>query len=77
MKIEIDLAKAKNLKKESLRQARKPLLEAQDVLYMRAQEVGADTTSIVAEKQRLRDITMLVDTAESVSDLKAIDINAS
>ena len=77
MKIEIDLAKAKNLKKESLRQARKPLLEAQDVLYMRAQEAGSDTTAIVVEKQRLRDITMLVDTAESVSDLKAIDINAS
>ena len=77
MKIEIDLAKAKNLKKESLRQARKPLLEAQDVLYMRAQEAGGDTTSIIAEKVRLRDITKLCDTAESVSDLKAIDINAS
>ena len=77
MKIEIDLAKAKNLKKESLRQARKPLLEAQDVLYMRAQEAGGDTTSIIAEKVRLRGITKLCDTAESVSDLKAIDINAS
>ena len=77
MKIEIDLAKAKTLKKVSLRQARKPLLEAQDVLYMRAQEAGADTTSIVAEKQRLRDITKLCDTATSVEELKAIDINAS
>ena len=74
MRIEIDLAKAKTLKKESLRQARKPLLEAQDVLYMRAQEAGSDTTSIVAEKQRLRDITMLCDTATSVGDLKAISI---
>lgn len=76
MKIEIDLAKAKTLKKESLRQARKPLLEAQDVLYMRAQEAGADTTSIVAEKQRLRDITKLCDTATSVVDLKAIKIES-
>ena len=77
MKIEVDLAKAKNLKKESLRQARKPLLEAQDVAFQRALESSSDTTSIVAEKVRLRDVTMLVDTAESVSDLKAIDINAS
>jgi len=74
VKIEIDLAKAKNLKMESLRQARKPLLEKQDVLYMRAQEAGSDTTSIVAEKIRLRDITMLVDTATSVEELKAISI---
>lgn len=50
MTISINLDKAKNLKKESLRSERKPLLEAQDVLYMRAQEAGEDTTSIVAEK---------------------------
>ena len=77
MKIEVDLAKAKNLKKESLRQARKPLLEAQDVAFQRALESGGDTTIIIAEKVRLRDITKLCDTAESVEDLKAIDINAS
>jgi len=75
--ITINLTKAKEIKKESLRQQRKPLLEAQDVAYMRAQEAGEDTTAIVAEKQRLRDITMLCDTAETVEDLKAIDINAS
>jgi len=72
MKIEIDLAKAKVIKKESLRAERKPLLEAQDVLYMRAQEAGADTTAIIAEKIRLRDITQLCTTATSVEDLKAI-----
>ena len=75
--ITINIDKAKEIKKESLRQERKPLLEAQDVAYMRAQEAGEDTTAIVAEKQRLRDITMLCDTAETVEDLKAIDINAS
>ena len=74
--ITINLDRAKEIKRESLRQERKPLLEAQDVLYMRAQEAGSDTTSIVAEKIRLRDITMLVDTAESVSDLKAISIES-
>ena len=75
--ITINLARAKEIKKESLRQQRKPLLEAQDVAYMRAQEAGEDTTAIVAEKVRLRNITMLCDTAETVEDLKAIDINAS
>ena len=76
--ITINLDKAKEIKKESLRQQRKPLLEAQDVLYMRAQEAGTDdTTAIVAEKQRLRDITMLCDTATSVEDLKAINIEQS
>ena len=72
--ITINLDRAKDIKKESLRQQRKPLLEAQDILYMRAQEAGSDTTAIVAEKQRLRDITMLVDTVTSVEDLKAINI---
>lgn len=74
MRIEIDLAKAKNLKKESLRQERKPLLEAQDVAFQRALESSSDTTAIVAEKIRLRDITKLCDTATSVEELKAISI---
>ena len=72
--ITIDLDKAKEIKKQSLRQQRQPLLEAQDVLYMRAQEAGSDTTQVVAEKIRLRDITKLCDTATSVEDLKAISI---
>ena len=75
--ITINIDKAREIKKESLRQQRKPLLEAQDVAYMRAQEAGEDTTAIVAEKVRLRNITMLCDTAETVEDLKAIDINLS
>ena len=75
--ITINLDRAKEIKKESLRQQRKPLLEAQDILYMRKMESGEDTTAIVAEKQRLRDITMLVDTATSVEDLKAINIEQS
>jgi len=72
--ITINLDRAKEIKKESLRQQRKPLLEAQDVAFQRALESNSDTTAIVAEKQRLRDITTLVDTATSVEDLKAISI---
>ena len=72
--VTIDLAKAKEIKKQSLRQLRQPLLEEQDVLYMRKLESGEDTTQVVAEKIRLRDITQLCDTATSVAELKAISI---
>ncbi len=72
--ITIDLNKAKEIKKESLRQERKPLLEAQDVAFQRALESSSDTTAIIAEKVRLRDITQLCDTATSVEELKAISI---
>lgn len=73
--ITINLDKAKEITKERLRAERKPLLEEQDVAYMRAMETGEDITAIVAEKVRLRNITMLCDTATSVEDLKAINIS--
>ena len=73
--ITINLDKAKEITKERLRAERKPLLEAQDVAYMRAMENNEDTTAIVAEKVRLRNITILCDTAETVEDLKATDIS--
>ena len=68
--ITIDIAKAKEITKEKLRADRKPLLEAQDVLFQRALETGADTTDIVTEKQRLRDITNDVDAMTTEEELK-------
>ena len=68
--ITIDMAKAKEIVKEKLRVDRKPLLEAQDVLFQRALETSADTTDIVAEKQRLRDITNDVDAMTTEEQLK-------
>jgi hypothetical protein len=62
MAIIVDINKAKDITKDRLRAERKPLLETQDMLFQRALESNADTSSIVAEKQRLRDITKLVDT---------------
>jgi hypothetical protein len=50
------------------------LLQAQDVAFQRALEQGTDTTAIVAEKQRLRDITNLVDRASSLDELKSIEV---
>ena len=70
--ITINLDKAKNITKERLRFERKPLLEAQDVLFMQAQETGSNTTAIVAEKQRLRDITKSVDSCKNTDELKAL-----
>ena len=69
--ITIDIEKAKEIVKEKLRLDRKPLLEAQDVLFQRALETGADTTDIVAEKQRLRDIRKDVDAMTTEAQLKA------
>jgi hypothetical protein len=70
--ITINLDKAKAITKERLRAERTPLLQAQDVAFQRALEEGADTTAIVAEKQRLRDITNLADQATTLDELKEL-----
>jgi hypothetical protein len=70
--ITINLDKAKEITKERLRAERTPLLSAQDVAFQRALEEGADTSAIVAEKQRLRDITQLVDKATTLDQLKGL-----
>lgn len=72
--ITINITKAKEITKSRLRTEREPLLAAQDVAFQRALETGADTAAIVAEKQRLRDITKLADsctTIDQLSNLKA------
>jgi hypothetical protein len=70
--ITINIDKAKAITKDRLRTEREPLLQAQDVLFQRALESNADTTAIVAEKNRLRDITTLADEATTLDELKAI-----
>ena len=74
MAIIVDINKAKDITKDRLRQEREPLLLAQDIAFQRALESNADTSAIVAEKQRLRDITTLVDTANTVEELKALEV---
>ena len=73
--ITINLSKAKDITKDRLRADRKRLLEAEDVKFMQAQETGADTTAIVAEKQRLRDITKDADSCTTTDELKSLTIN--
>tara|TARA_R100000278_G_scaffold122376_1_gene108370 strand:- start:708 stop:947 length:240 start_codon:yes stop_codon:yes gene_type:complete len=70
--ITIDISKAKDIWKDKIRVARKPVLEKLDVDYMRANESGADTTSIVADKQTLRDLPSQVDTATTTDEIKAV-----
>jgi len=72
--ITINFDKAKIITKERLRAERTPLLAAQDVAFQQALESGADTTDIVAEKQRLRDITQLVDAVTTLDELKSISL---
>ena len=72
--ITINFDKAKQITKERLRQERKPLLEKQDILFQRSLENNADTSAIVAEKQRLRDITNLVDDATTLEQLKLLKV---
>lgn len=55
--IVINMDKAVEITKTRLRFEREPLLVALDVQFQRALENGEDTTAIVTEKQRLRDIT--------------------
>jgi hypothetical protein len=68
--VNLDIAKA--ITKKRLRFERELLLAAQDVAFQRALETGADTTAIVAEKQRLRDITLLPDACTTLNELRAL-----
>lgn len=72
--ITINMDKAKAITKTRLRAEREPLLAAQDVAFQRALETSANTSAIVVEKQRLRDITKLADAATTLDELKAITL---
>ena len=72
--ITVNLTKAKDITKDRLRIERQPLLEAQDILFMRAQESESDTSAIVTEKQRLRDVTNQVDSCTTTDELKALTV---
>ena len=69
----IDMAKAREIHKKNIRNARKSKLVALDIDFQRALEVGAATTSIVAQKQSLRDAPAAagITTATTAEELKA------
>ena len=70
--ITIDISKAKEVWKNKIREKRKPALEKLDVDFVKAQETSSDTTSIVADKQTLRDLPSQVDTATTTDEIKAV-----
>lgn len=74
--VTVNLDKAKEITKMRLRFEREPFLKAQDVAFQRALEIGADTSAIVAEKQRLRDITNQVDACSTTDELRALKVEA-
>ena len=68
-----DMTKAKEIHKTKIRTARVDKFAALDVEFQRALETSADTSTIVAKKQALRDAPAAsgIATAASTSDLKA------
>jgi len=70
-----DLAVAKTIFKDKVREARKPLLEAEDVVYMKALEAGDSSaqSASVAKKKALRDApaASAISSADTIAKLKA------
>ena len=70
-----DMDEAKKIFKDKIREVRKPLLEAQDVLYMKALESGSSSTqtTVKNEKTKLRDATdaSAITNAKTIAELKA------
>ena len=70
-----DLVVAKTIFKNKIRDVRKPLLEAQDVLYMMALETNNSTqkSTIKTKKKELRDApaASAITNAKTIAELKA------
>ena len=76
MPIGVNIPKAKELQKERFRQVRKPLLDALDIEYQRADEAGDSSkkTEVATKKQALRDVTnnSTINAASSATDIRAV-----
>ena len=70
-----DLATAKTIFKDKIREVRKPLLEAQDIAYMKALEDDDSSAQTTAKntKKKLRDApaASAIDDADTIAKLKA------
>jgi len=70
-----DLTAAKVIFKDKIREVRKPLLEEEDVVYMKALEAddASAKTASVAKKKALRDApaAKAIDDADTIAKLKA------
>ena len=70
-----DITKAKAIFKDKIREARKPLLDAEDVVYMKALEASDSSAQAasVAKKKKLRDAPAdtAIENADTIAKLKA------
>ena len=70
-----DMTEAKKIFKEKIREVRKPLLEAEDVVYMKALEASDSTAQAasVAKQKALRDApaASAITNADTIAKLKA------
>ena len=70
-----DMTTAKTMFKDKIREVRKPLLEEQDVLFMKAMEDGDSTeqSTIASKKKELRDapVASAITNAKTIAELKA------
>ena len=70
-----DMTKAKAIFKDKIRSIRQPLLDAEDVVYMKALEAddASAKTASVAKKKALRDApaATAIDNADTIAKLKA------
>ncbi len=73
--IKIDLPRAKEITKDRLRVERKPLLEALDIEVLKNITDATKLAEIEVEKQRLRDITNVVDGLSTVEELKNVSVS--
>ena len=67
----INQDKAIEIAKEKIRAIREPKFKQLDLDFQRALETGSDTTEIVKEKQKLRDLTDSVN-GKTVEELLVI-----
>ena len=70
-----DMTKAKEIFKDKIRSVRQPLLDAEDVVYMKALEAGDSSAQAasIAKKKKLRDApaASAIDSADTIAKLKA------
>ena len=70
-----DMTLAKAIFKDKIRNVRKPLLEAEDVVYMKALEAddASAKTASVAKKKKLRDApaASAISSAKTIAELKS------
>lgn len=76
MIITVDMAKARDIQRDRIREMRAPVLAELDIAYQRADEQGdaEAKADIAARKQALRDATKdpAIDAAKTPEELKAV-----